>query len=116
VTPIALKYRYSMLSPSWEVVPFFAQQIMQSCLFFSYKCEVNELPPFLPNEYLYQAHADKGSEKWEIFAWAVRDVMAKVGDFKKFETSFREKLEYETVLGFIKPKRDETLPLLENAK
>jgi len=35
-----------------------------------------ELPAFQPNEYLYTKHADKGKERWEIFAWAVRAAMA----------------------------------------
>jgi hypothetical protein len=35
------------------------------------------MAPFLPNEYLFETHKDKGKDKWEIFAWAVRDAMAK---------------------------------------
>lgn len=40
-----------------------------------------ELPLFVPNDYLFEKHKDKGTEKWEIIAWAVRDAMAKVGGF-----------------------------------
>ena len=36
---------------------------------------------FKPNDYLLEKHADKGEEDWEIFAWAVRDAMAKQGNF-----------------------------------
>lgn len=43
------------------------------------------MPPMQPNEYLFREHADKGKEKWEIFAWAVRDVMCKVGGFGKHD-------------------------------
>ena len=38
-------------------------------------CEVIELPDFYPTEYLYKTHFNKGQEKWEIFAWAVREIM-----------------------------------------
>ena len=54
--------------------------------------EVTIMPPFQPNEYLWKTHADKGTEKWEIFAWAVRDLMAKVGGFGKHDQSFKEKI------------------------
>jgi hypothetical protein len=54
-------------------------------------CKVSDLPPFLPNEYLFTTHADKGTEKWEIYAWALRDIMAKVGDFKLNNQPTREK-------------------------
>ena len=52
--------------------------------------EVNVLPPFQPNEYLLKTHRDKvkGKEDWEVFAWACRDVMAKVGKFGKSDIDF----------------------------
>jgi hypothetical protein len=36
-----------------------------------------ELPPFIPNDYLFETHKDKGRSKSEIYAWAVRDAMSK---------------------------------------
>jgi hypothetical protein len=42
-----------------------------------------EFPPFIPNDYLYEKHKDKGKEKWDIYAWAVRDVMCKVSGIPK---------------------------------
>jgi hypothetical protein len=45
-------------------------------LFYSAKISLIEMPAFQPNDYLYTKHADKGKEKWEIFAWAVREAMA----------------------------------------
>ena len=37
------------------------------------------MPPFIPNEYLFETHKGKSQtgDKWEIFAWAVRDAMCK---------------------------------------
>jgi hypothetical protein len=41
-----------------------------------FTCTVKVLPPFTPNEYLFETHKDKGKERWEIYAWAVREVMS----------------------------------------
>ena len=41
------------------------------------RIQMKVLPDFEPNEYLFETHADKGKERWQIFAWAVRDIMAK---------------------------------------
>ena len=71
-----------MISPAWDVVPFFPLCILNLSLFLSSKCNIIELPPFKPNEWLFQTHADKGKDRWEIYAWAVREVMAKAGNFQ----------------------------------
>ena len=55
-------------------------------------CEVVQLPDFEPNEYLFETHKDKGEERWEIFAWAVRDLMMSVGDFQECNQSIRTKM------------------------
>ena len=59
---------------------------------FDFKCEVIELPTFTPNEHLYSQHADKGKDKWQIYAWAVREVMSAGGDIDKIEASLADKL------------------------
>ena len=43
---------------------------------------IHEMPEFTPNDYLLEHHADKGTESWEIYAWAVRDAMAKASGLK----------------------------------
>jgi len=65
------------------VLPFWSLAIMQLSLFFSITCDVIELPLFIPNDFLYKTHADKGKDKWEIYAWAVREVMADASKLKK---------------------------------
>jgi hypothetical protein len=65
-----------MFSPAWDVLPFLPLCFMQLSLFYCATVTVTELPPFQPNEWLFTHHADKGKEKWEIFAWATREVMA----------------------------------------
>jgi len=33
------------------------------------------MPPFTPNDYLFEKFSDGKKEKWEVYADAVRDVM-----------------------------------------
>jgi len=58
VTPVFIKYKYGTMSPSYDVVPFLSLVMMNLCL-FNFSFEVVELPPFLPNDYLFKTHADK---------------------------------------------------------
>jgi hypothetical protein len=44
-------------------------------------------------------------EKWEIFAWAVRDAMSKTSGLVKIDCQYREKLQYEETLGYRKPEK-----------
>ena len=60
--------------------------------FFSVKCEMTECPIFIPNDYLYEKHKDKGEEKWEIYAWAVRDIFSKASGKPKIDIELKEKL------------------------
>lgn len=57
------------------------------------------MPKFIPNDYLFEAHKDKGKEKWEIYAWAVRHAMARAGGFGFDDSPLRDKLIYEYDLG-----------------
>lgn len=47
-----------------------------------------ELPDFEPNEYLFTTHADKGKARWEIYAWAVREVIMEHGGLKGSTVTF----------------------------
>ena len=38
---------------------------------------LNIMPEFIPNPTMLEMHADKGEQPWEIFAWCVRDAIAK---------------------------------------
>ena len=49
----------------------------------------------MPNEYLFKTHKDKGESEWEIYAWAVRDVMAKISGKQKIEVDPRDKATYK---------------------
>jgi hypothetical protein len=65
--------------------------------------EVLMFPQIIPNEYLWKTHADKGKEKWEIYAWACRDMWSKY--FKRpvlDNVTIKDKIEYENLLGIAK--------------
>lgn len=45
---------------------------------------------------MYTKYADKGTERWEIYAWCVRDAMAKAGNFRVVDDlTIQDKLKYE---------------------
>ena len=52
------------------------------------------MPVFIPNDYLFSTHMDKSKngEKWEVYAWATRDLMCKVGGFAKHDLPFKDKI------------------------
>ena len=66
--------------------------------FDRFTIEVHRLPPFQPNEYLYEKFKDKGSDKWEVFAWAVRQSMSKFGNLKLTSQTNSDKMLYKTFL------------------
>lgn len=69
-----------MVNLAYDVVEMLPLMILQFS-WCGYSVELGSMPDFEPNEWLYTNHADKGNENWEIFAWAVRDIMAKTGNF-----------------------------------
>jgi hypothetical protein len=69
------------------------------------RCDVIELPPFIPNDYLFEQHSNKGDDKWEIYAWAVREAMSEASGLAKNDMPFREKIKYEVELGFKKGEK-----------
>jgi hypothetical protein len=78
VRPIFLKYSYNLVNPAYDIVEFWPLAILLLS-WGNVPCTVNILPDFTPNEYLFEQHKDKGEERWEIYAWAVRDMMMRAG-------------------------------------
>jgi len=123
VKPVIIRFSFGTMSPSYDVAPFFPLFIMTLSLCCDCKCEILDLPVFVPNDYLFTTHADKvtasnshaspakdpeqphnGPEKWEIYAWAVREVMSQASGFIKNDQPLKEKLAYEEALGYLKPR------------
>ena len=98
VKPIVLKYTPSDISTQVNRYAIWPIQIMLTASLKPTVVEVSELPIFIPNDYLFETHKDKGKEKWEIFAWAVQDVIAKVGNFDKTDYSIRHSVNHQRSL------------------
>jgi hypothetical protein len=47
---------------------------------------------------LFETHKNQGKERWEIFAWAVRDAMMSIGNFTECNQSVRTKIKYENFM------------------
>ena len=62
------------------------------------------MPVFKPNDYLFTEHKDKGTQKWEIYAWAVREAIAKRSKQTLDNRPIRDKMAYEK---FIEMRSDE---------
>ena len=97
IRPIYLKYEQSKVNPGFEVMEFFPLAILQLS-WCHMRCSVHVLPDFQPNEFLFEKHASQGTERWEVFAWAVRDVMARTGKFGICNVSLRQKVQYEAYM------------------
>ena len=86
-----------------------AIQILCGSLWQSAVAEFTILPMFIPNEYLFKTHKDKGEERWEIYAWAIRDIIAKQGGLELIDISIRGTWNYGRILNGLKPFDDDIL-------
>lgn len=101
--PVVLQYESAGVSPAYDVMPFFPLYILQCCS-YNFTCRFTELPPFIPNEYLFKTHGAPGKEQWEVYADAVRDIMLEVGGLRKDNSSQMDKIKYEVILGYKKDR------------
>ena len=97
IKPVFMKYGFFQLSPAFdtmELLPLVILMLSWAC----FTCELNVMPDFQPNEYLFETHKDKGQERWEIYAWAAREIMMKQGGFSACESTLRQKIVYEAYM------------------
>ena len=97
VKPIILDWKVGSVHPAYDTIEVLVLAILQlswSCM----KCNIKEMPDFDPNDYLFETFKDKGKDRWEIYAWAVRDVMLKAGNLEPCDMSFKEKMKYEAYM------------------
>jgi len=61
------------------------------------------LPVFEPNEYLFRNFGHKGETKADVYAWAVRDAMARATKIRLYDgVRIRDKLNYQAELGLVR--------------
>ena len=85
VSPMIFEYSCPVVHVSTSVVKDLVLFFLMMCTFERVTCYKEELPVFKPNKYLFEKHKDKGSCEWEIYAWAVRDIMLKASGFRKHD-------------------------------
>jgi len=82
-----------------------------------FKYEITEIPkqPPMPSKrnalLVENTDLESGTmatEKWTIFAWAIREVLSKASGLPLSEQQQREKLEFEEQLGYYKPRAKKT--------
>lgn len=95
IQPCYVKLNYwSHVRPSFEGPDLFEMFVLLLSNIGFTLATLYILPPFVPNQYMLDTHGDKGEADWEIYAWCLRDVMAKAGGFKLSETSNRMRQAY----------------------
>ena len=58
---------------------------------------------------MYKVYKDKGEERWEVYAWAIRDAMSKATGLPTSDLPARLKLKY---YDYLIGKTDEELSLI----
>lgn len=105
IRPVSIWYDWDLVNPMFCPVLIFPFLILHMSLLWEATANLTHMPIFVPNEYLYKTHADKGKERWEIVAWAIRDIIAKDLGLKLCDTSIRHGYNYaRKILG--KPPLD----------
>jgi len=94
IQPYVQKFHSLVTCPTYDVLGFMDHNIIL-CLSPYTAFTVYKFPPFLPNQFMYDKYKDKFQDKWEIYAWALREALAKETGMPKSDMPFRSKLEYE---------------------
>lgn len=95
IIPCFVTWSGGTIQPSFECLPFWSLIFFWMSSPLPYKVTLHIMPPFRPNAYMLEKFADKGSEPWEIYAWCMRDLIAKNGNFKISNRSLRDKFAFE---------------------
>ena len=92
--PVSLQYDCKKVHIANEVLADHVCLALFGCNFIPTFVKVNFYPTFIPTEYLWKQHADKGKTKWEIYAWALRDMMCKHTGLKSNDQTYAEQIQY----------------------
>jgi hypothetical protein len=84
-----------MFRNTYDVISFIDMIVLLFSSIEPRKSTLYIMPPFEPNSAMLNKHSDKGQSNWEIYAWCIRDAMAKAGGFSKCEVANKEKLIFE---------------------
>lgn len=100
IRPCFIKLNFWMtVRPSFEGPELFDMFVLLLSNFGFTLATLYIMPPFIPNQYMLDTHGDKGEADWEIYAWCLRDVMAKAGKFELSNVGHRERLDYSNFMN-----------------
>ena len=92
VKPIVINYESEeWFNTAWDCLGFLDHVLLSFSAPHFAQATVIDMPTFIPNDYLFETHKDKGESKWEIYAWAVRDVMSRTSGKPTIESDARDK-------------------------
>ena len=96
ILPVYMKFSHGGFSTDCSTMDYLPLIIFNmSWLWGGLTCELCVMPIFEPNEYMfYKFKEAHGSSRWQIYAWCLRDAMAKCGQFKVSDVPARAKLAY----------------------
>merc|ERR1711907_706772 len=90
---------HTYVQPSYDVIPYQSLLVFMIASLGFYKATLYVLPPFIPNDYLWENHStQEGTEKWSNYARAVRDIMSKAVGLGKSDQPLREKMSLQRFL------------------
>lgn len=90
-----MKTETTMFSQTVDVIDLIDNFVMcLSSLCFTVST-LHIMPAFVPNQFMLEKHSDKGTFDWEVYAWCLRDAIAKHSGLEKTEQSYKEKIAYE---------------------
>lgn len=95
IQPCYVKFKYLFVRPTFDVIGLIDIIVLLFCNISPCLATLYIMPPFVPNQYMLDTHSDKGDYDWEIYAWCLRQAMAKSGGFTTCDMTIREKLNYE---------------------
>jgi len=95
VQPCFLKLDWGVVNPAIDSIGILDVLVLTLSNFVPTLSTLYFMPPFVPNQFMLDKHDDKGEYDWQIYAWCVRDAMAKAGGFELCEQSIKDLLTFE---------------------
>eukprot|EP00352_Strombidinopsis_acuminata_P009643 CAMPEP_0176375994 /NCGR_PEP_ID=MMETSP0126-20121128/27885_1 /TAXON_ID=141414 ORGANISM="Strombidinopsis acuminatum, Strain SPMC142" /NCGR_SAMPLE_ID=MMETSP0126 /ASSEMBLY_ACC=CAM_ASM_000229 /LENGTH=125 /DNA_ID=CAMNT_0017737269 /DNA_START=828 /DNA_END=1205 /DNA_ORIENTATION=+ len=84
------------VSMAFTAMDFLTNMILVASYIGIHCVKLSIMPPFQPNEYLFEKFRKSTSQPdWEVFAWAVRDAMAKSSGLEVSDQPLREMVAYD---------------------
>ena len=97
VKPCGIKYWSNLMPIPSGAIPFESHCWLMGLNIYS-TCDVQELPTFKPNQYLWDNHMKEGEDKVTCYSRVVRNIMAEEFGFTLAEINMEEKFDYRHLI------------------